>query len=250
MSNRRRFATPVSGSTDASFSNGAGTATRCRQQYTSDLLVGTGLTAVLPLGDNQYRCGAYTAYLEAFDRSWGRLDPIMFPVPGNHEYDAPAGQPDCDITQQGLGYFQYFSDAAGQVGKGYYSYDVGAWHLIALNSNCGFIGGCGAGSPEETWLRADLASHPTACTLAYWHHPRWSSGTTHGSSTNMAAFWNALSSAGADVVLNGHEHNYERFAPQLPNGVADPAGIREFVVGTGGADHYPFGTPLANSAGT
>ena len=229
------------------FLGGVGTATKCRQQYTSDLLVNAGLTAVLTLGDNQYECGAYPQYLQSFDLSWGRLNPIMFPAPGNHDYEAPLGALDCDATHQALGYFEYFGDVAGQVGKGYYSYDLGAWHLIALNSNCGFVGGCGVGSPQETWLRADLAAHPASCTLAYWHHPRWSSGSIHGSSANVGAFWSALNGARADIVLSGHVHNYERFAPQLPSGVADAAGIREFVVGTGGANHYAFGTPIANS---
>jgi len=120
--------------------------------------------------------------------------------------------------------------------------------VYALNAVCAKVGGCGTGSPQETWLRADLAAHPAACTLAYWHDPRFSSGSLHGSSSSYQPFWQALYAAGADVVLNGHDHTYERFAPQTPTGSADAArGIREFVVGTGGRSHYAFGTPIANS---
>src|SRR5206468_10877660 len=125
----------------------------------------------------------------------------------------------------------------GDPAKGYYSYELGAWHIVVINSNCAQVGGCQAGSPQERWLRADLAAHPAACTLAYWHHPRFSSGSNHGSSSALQPIWQALYDANADVVLSGHEHNYERFAPQDPAGRADAGrGIREFVVGTGGKD--------------
>ena len=149
------------------------------------------------------------------------------PSPGNHEYETPGAS----------GYFNYFGAAAGDPNKGYYSYDLGSWHVISLNSNCSSVpGGCAAGSPQEQWLREDLAAHSNTCTLAYWHHPRFSSGI-HGDEASVAPFWDALYQAGADVVLNGHDHNYERFAPQNPSGQADPTqGIREFVVGTGGAE--------------
>jgi hypothetical protein len=147
-------------------------------------------------------------------------------VPGNHEYE----------TKQAAGYFAYFGAVAGQAGEGWYSYSVGAWHVVALNSECGAIGGCGAGSPELAWLVADLAAHPAECTLAYWHHPRWSSGP-HGSSDLTEALWDTLAAAGADVVLSGHDHDYERFKPI--------DGIREFVVGTGGRSLYAWpGSPL------
>jgi hypothetical protein len=133
---------------------------------------------------------------------------------------------------------------AGEAGKGYYSYDLGEWHIIVINS----VIAVGAGSPQEQWLRADLAAHPATCTLAYWHYPRFSSGTVHGSDPAMQPLWQALYDYGADVVLAGHEHNYERFAPQDPSGSADPArGIRQFVIGTGGYSLYPFGAPIANS---
>jgi hypothetical protein len=129
-----------------------------------------------------------------------------------------------------------------------HSFDIGPWHLIALNSNCAAVGSCHVGSPQMGWLRVDLAAHPATCTLGYWHHPRFSSGTTHGDDPTDAPFWRVLSQAGVDVVLNGHEHVYERFGPQSPEGMpAAERGIREFVVGTGGVDHYPFGTPHPNS---
>src|SRR6185369_17671028 len=151
------------------------------------------------------------------------------------------------------GYYDYFNGAgsltgpAGEPGKGYYTFHNGAWRLFALNSNCSAAGGCGVGSPQEVWLKAQLAAHPAPCTLAFWHHPRFSSGE-HGNSTATQALWQDLYDANADVVLVGHDHDYERFAPQDPTGVSDPArGIREFVVGTGGRSHYAIGTPAPNS---
>jgi len=124
---------------------------------------------------------------------------------------------------------------------------VGSWHVVVLNSNCSIVS-CAKGSAQEQWLRADLAAHPVACTLAYWHHPRFSSGVVHGSTTTVEPLWQSLYDAGADLVLEGHEHNYERFGPLDPQGRPDPArGIRSFVVGTGGASHYPFGTPITGS---
>jgi hypothetical protein len=219
--------------TNANFNGGSGTATACQQQATSNLLFGQSLAAVLPLGDNQYDCGAYSAYLQSYDPSWGRVKSITHPVPGNHEYS-------CDPAAGG--YFQYFGAAAGDSTHGYYSYDIGSWHIIALNSNCSQIGSCGAGSPQEAWLKADLAAHTNLCTLAYWHHPRFTSGTV-GEDLDVATFWQDLYNAGVDVVLNGHAHGYERFAPQTPGETYDPAhGIREFVVGTGGEDFQGFVT--------
>jgi hypothetical protein len=225
--------------TDADFNGGAGKGVRCAQRATSDLLVGKGYTAVLALGDNQYLCGGYSAYLQSYDPSWGRVKSITRPVPGNHEYLTSGGL-DCDTSGNAGGYFRYFGAAAGDPTKGYYSYDIGTWHLIALNSNCLAIGGCGAGSPQETWLKNDLAMHPNACTLAYWHHPRFNTDF-HGDASETAQFWQDLYDAGADVVLNGHAHAYERFAPEDPAERYDPTrGIREFVAGTGGEDFHAF----------
>jgi acid phosphatase type 7 len=226
------------------FNGGAGTATKCRQPYTSNLLVTGGLTAVLALGDEQYDTGSLSGFTNSYDPSWGRVKPITFPVAGNHEYK----------TSGAKGYFDYFngigsfSGRAGDRDKGYYSFDVGSWHLIALNTSdhCQLVS-CGQGSAQETWLRADLAAHPASCTLAFWHHPRFNSGHD-GNAAFMQAIFQDLYDANADVVLSGHAHNYERFAPQDPKGRLDWArGIRQFVVGTGGAFFTSFGSRLANS---
>jgi hypothetical protein len=214
----------------SSFRAGRGSALKCRQRATSDALVGGGYAAVLALGDLQYEDGTYRAFLASFDRSWGRVKSITKPVPGNHEYH----------TSSAAGYFRYFGAAAGDPEKGYYSFDLGGWHLVALNSNCSAVSGCDAGSPQERWLRSDLERHPAMCTLAYWHHPRFSSGL-HGSDGTYAAFWQALYEADADLVLVGHDHGYERFAPQDASGRLDPTrGIAELVVGTGGKDVRRF----------
>ncbi|HKG54061.1 MAG TPA: hypothetical protein VKB04_07345, partial [Anaerolineales bacterium] len=177
---------------DGNFNGGNGTSGSCRQKAVSDLFVGKNFSAVLTLGDTQYENGALTKYQQSFDPSWGRAKNIIRPAVGNHEY----------TTAGASGYYGYFGAAAGDKTKGYYSYDLGAWHLIALNSNCSQVGGCGAGSPQEQWLKSDLAAHPTMCTLAYWHHPRFSSGE-HGSNTSYDAFWKDLYAARADIVLNG-----------------------------------------------
>jgi hypothetical protein len=218
------------------------TANSCHQANTAALLGQSPLAGVLPLGDDQYEDGTLSAFQGSYDPTWGRYKGITYPTPGNHEYN----------TAGAAGYFDYFNGAgvadgiAGPRSQGYYSYDIGTWHLISLNSNCTKVS-CAAGSPQEQWLRADLAAHPAACTLAYWHHPRFSSGS-HGDTTLVQPLWQALYDANADVVLSGHDHLYERFAPQTPTGVADPVrGIREFLVGTGGRSHYSFGTPEPNS---
>ena len=228
------------------FNEGRGLARRCHQRATSDLLVNAGLQAVLPLGDLQYYCGAEAAFMASYDPSWGRVKAITHPTPGNHEYQATGGY-GC-APPGGQGYFAYWGPAAGDPSQGYYSFDLGSWHLVSLNSNCEVIGGCGPGSPQERWLRADLAAHGADCTLAYWHQPAFSSRVTQTGAPKTLAFLRDLYHAGAEVLLNGDEHHYERFAAQAPEGAADPArGIREFVVGTGGEDLRPFGTPMANS---
>jgi hypothetical protein len=190
------------------------------------------------LGDEQYDSGTSAEFAGAFEPSWGRFKPLIHPAVGNHEY----------LTSGASGYFDYFGGAAGDPTKGYYSFDLGDWHLIALNSNCEYVS-CAAGAPQEQWLRADLASHSPRCTLAYWHHPLFTSGPSNGQADGLATrpLWQALYDNRADVVLNGHDHDYERFAPQAPSGQSDPNGIREFVVGTGGKSHFAFGTISPNS---
>jgi uncharacterized protein YjdB len=189
---------------------------------------------VFTVGDNAYPNGTATDYANCYAPSWGRHKARTRPVAGNHEYDIP----------NATGYFAYFGAAAGDPTKGYYSYDLGGWHIIALNSNLR----ADAGSPQEQWLRADLASNGHRCTLAYWHHPRFSSGSQHGNTASMQALWQALYEYDADVVISAHEHTYERFAPQTASGELDLSkGIREFLVGTGGASLYTFGAPKPNS---
>jgi hypothetical protein len=219
--------------TDQNYNAGAGTALYCRQQSTAALLA-PRLTAVLPLGDEQYTDGALSKFQSSYDTSWGATKSRQRPVPGNHEY----------LTSGASGYYTYFGSAAGQPSQGWYSYDVGSWHLIALNAECAEIGGCGAGSPEETWLRQDLAAHPAACTLAYWHQPEFT-GVDWMQTTDYQAFWQDLYSGGAEVVLNGHAHNYERFAPMNSTGAPVANGVREFVVGTGGKDLMAFTAPAS-----
>jgi acid phosphatase type 7 len=185
---------------------------------------------VFTLGDNVYPNGTAKQFLQCYDPSWGRHKARTRPVPGNHDYR----------TSGAAGYFGYFGGAAGDPRTGYYAYDLGTWRVLVLNSNCRQVGGCGPGSAQEKWLLEDLAARPAPCTVAMWHHPRYSSGA-HGDDTDMRHLWKVLYDAGADVVLAGHDHTYERFAPQNPAGEADPArGIREFVVGTGGRSHYEF----------
>jgi hypothetical protein len=222
------------------FNAGLGNGSNCAQAATAALLR-PNLAAVLTLGDTQYEDNHYRKFMASFDPSWGKFKNLIRPTIGNHEY----------LTPRAAGYFQYFGSAAGDPDKGWYSYDLGKWHLISLNSECGFIGGCGPGAPEERWLRADLAAHPARCTLAYWHEPRFSSGE-HGDALQMGTIWNILVAAHADVVLSGHNHDYERFDPlgasrPVPDKFQDPTpaadGIREFVVGTGGRNHYGFDHP-------
>jgi hypothetical protein len=192
---------------------------------------------VMALGDLAYPDGTAENF-KCYDKTWGRVKDRTRPAVGNHEFHSSGA----------TYYFQYFGAAAGDPKTGYYSYDLGSWHIVVLNSECKEVGGCGAGSPEEKWLRADLAAHPVGCTLAYFHKPRFSSGLNHGNDPEIGAFWQALYDFNAELILNGHDHDYERFAPQDPNGNADPKrGIREFVVGTGGKNQREFGTRKSNS---
>jgi len=192
---------------------------------------------VMALGDLAYPNGTAENF-KCYDQTWGRVKDRTRPAAGNHEFHSSGA----------AYYFQYFGAAAGDPKTGYYSYELGPWHVVVLNSECKEVGGCNAGSPQEKWLRADLAAHATACTLAYFHKPRFSSGFNHSDDLEMTPLWQALYDFNAELVLNGHDHDYERFAPQDPHGKADPKrGIREFVVGTGGKNHREFGSTKPNS---
>lgn len=192
---------------------------------------------VMAVGDLAYPDGT-PANFACYDKTWGREKVRTRPAVGNHEFHSAGA----------TYYFQYFGESAGDPSKGYYSYELGTWHIVALNSECEQVGGCQPGSAQEKWLRQDLAAHPVACTLAYFHKPLFSSGGAHGDDLTVKPLWDALYQAGADVVVNGHDHDYERFAPQTPEGKVDAArGIREFVVGTGGKNHRPFGATDENS---
>jgi hypothetical protein len=217
--------------------------TPCRHAQTAGLVALLEPDAVLALGDLQYDGATLDAFNRFYDPTWGVLKGITYPVPGNSEYRVPAA----------AGYFDYFngrdadSGRAGHRARGWYSVALGAWRVLALNSNCGAIGGCGIGSPQEQWLRAELASRSEACVLAFWHHSRFSSGPT-GDDTTTQALWDALHDAQADVVLSAHAQQYERVAPLTVGGDAsDTGGIRQFVVGTGGRTLVPFGATRPGS---
>jgi hypothetical protein len=226
----------------------------CVQGATASLIEGLGPDAVLTPGDIQYQFGRLSEFRGSFDPTWGAFKSKIYPVPGNHEwYDTPNGQ----------GYFDYFDGVgavdgrAGGRGSGYYSVDLNRyWHLISLNSNCTSDNplitapvSCAPGSAQERWLSSDLAAHRGMCIIAQWHHPLFTSGPNQGGPNDLAtrSFWHDLYAAGATLVFNGHDHGYERFAPQTDLGVSDPAhGVREFVVGTGGKSL--FGPGLAKAA--
>jgi hypothetical protein len=191
---------------------------------------------VFDAGDNAYEYGSPWDYGNCYGPTWGAFKSRTRPAPGNHDYE----------TAGARGYFGYFGARAGTAGKGYYAYNLGTWRVYVLNSNCWAVGGCQRGSAQEVWLRRDLAAYPHRCVLAYWHHPLFSSGL-HGNQTAVRAFWDDLYAARAEVVINGHDHDYERFAAQTPWGSLSSVGIREFVVGTGGRSHYAFGTIRAHS---
>lgn len=194
-----------------------------------DRLPGT----VASVGDHVYEYATAADFRDCYDTSWGRHKARTKPVIGDHEY----------FQKGASAYFDYFGAAAGDRTKGYYSYDIGSWHVVVTNTNCAQIGGCAKGSPEERWLRADLAAHPARCTLLYLHDPRFSSGRIHGGDPEMQDLWKAAYDNGVELVVSGNDHLYERFSPQTPAGRADAVrGIRQFVVGTGGRSHYDFRT--------
>ena len=198
----------------------------CQQAATAKLAARLRPAAALLPGDLQYENGAADEWA-AFDATWGRLPFALHPAAGNHEYGTPRAVP----------YYNYFGSRAGKAQSGWYAFDLGAWRVYALNSNCTIVG-CTEGTAQQDWLRKDLAANPRACVLAFWHHPRFSSGL-HGDSPELAPIWATLQQAGADLVIEGHDHHYERFDRRSADGAVDPAGIASFVVGTGGKSTYP-----------
>ena len=204
-------------------------------EKTAEVLDQINPHVVFTAGDNAYDNGTLAEYEWYYEPTWGRHKHKTRPTPGNHEY----------LTSGAAGYFDYFGAAAGERGKGYYAYDLGQWRLYALNSNISMS----AGSAQEQWLRQDLGANPRRCALAYYHHPRFSAGH-YSDSTASKPLWDALYAHGAELVLNGHDHNYQRYRPMRPDGTADPNGIREIVAGTGGKGHYPLRADGRREAGS
>jgi acid phosphatase type 7 len=193
-----------------------------------DRVSGTVFTA----GDNAYMSASRDEFQNCYEPTWGRHRPRTRPTAGNHEY-----------ARSAAAYFDYFGGNAGPSDAGYYSYGVGPWNVIAVNSEIA----SGPGSPQSEWLRHELSSQPSACTAVIWHRPLFSSGQ-NGDNPDMRDVWRILYEFNVDLVINGHDHTYERFAPQDPDGRFDPArGIREFIVGTGGAPLYAFSSLRPNS---
>ena len=207
-------------------------------EQTATLLDGLRGT-VATLGDTAYPSGSAADFANCYEPTWGRHKNRTRPAIGSHEYDTPGAVP----------YWEYFGEAAGEAGKGWYSYDIGSWHVVVLNGRCAEVGGCHEGSEQYEWLRADLEGNPAQCTAAYWDTPRYSSGERHGDDLTFVPFWQLLYEHGVEFVMGGNDHQYERFAPQTPYGDLDLSdGVRQFVVGTGGRFLRPLSaTPSANS---
>jgi hypothetical protein len=230
---------------DADFHAGAGDPGHCHMKTTANLDQSVKPVAVLALGDEQYNSGSASDFLASYDKSWGAVKGITRPVVGNHEYG----------TSGAAGYFGYFKAAASGgssscISKcaGYYSFDIGSWHLVAINTECTRIDGgvgCAAGSPQEQWLKNDLSQHRNLCTLVFGHRPRWSSNSF--ASADIAPLVSDMVAAGVDIYATGHAHSYERFAPQDASGAARSTGLTQLIIGTGGSFYTGFGTVVANS---
>lgn len=208
---------------------GAGDISTCNNDNDSktakllDSIPGTIFTT----GDNVYSNGKLKEFMDCYHPTWGKHKNRTMPAPGNHEYNSTGA----------AGYYRYFGV------RSYYAYNRGSWRIYALNSEINTT----ATGRQAAWLKKDLAANPRKCVLAYWHKPRWSSGSTHGSDSTMQALWSILVDAKAELVVSGHEHNYERFAPMNKNGQLDRNGVRQIVVGTGGVGHYGFKSSLSAS---
>jgi len=217
---------------DIACSSNTPTVFECHQKATSDLALEINPDAVLILGDLQYPNGTLSNFEKYYHPSWGRLFDKTYPSPGNHEYK----------TANAAGYYAYFKERAHDPTKGYYSFDLGSWHIVSVNSNCGAVGGCGANSQQSAWLENDLKTHNNVCTLVFWHQPRYGDSAVRDN-IDMNNFWNLINFYNVDVNLVGHWHNYQRFTPMDETGSPDPNGVREFVVGTGGKYQYGVSDP-------
>jgi hypothetical protein len=224
---------PVVAPPGAALLVGAGDISSCdndHDELTARLVESFGEVAVFTTGDNVYERGSAAEFEKCYGPTWGRFRARTHPIPGNHDYETPGAGP----------YFDYFAGAAGRPGQSWYGWDLNSWRIEMLDSNCEFAGGCGEGSAQLAWLKQDLAAHPARCTLAMWHHPRFSSGR-HGDTAAVQPFWSELAAVGADLILVGHDHSYERFAPIDGTGRPDSVnGMRQIVIGTGGKDLYEF----------
>jgi hypothetical protein len=233
--------------TDPNYNGGAGVTDHCHQRATAGLLGQINPNYVLMLGDAQYNSGTYTEYTNSYAPSWGTNKSITKPTPGNHDYTS--------TSTTAPGYFKYFGAASHPLQptctsgcNGWYSFDVGSWHIVSINTNCTMISGgagCAAGSTQETWLRGDLTSHPTACTLVFGHHPLWSSNSS--ASPDVAPLVQDMVAFGVDLYIAGHSHTYERFAPMTASGTPSATGVRELIVGTGGESVTGFATTAGGS---
>jgi acid phosphatase type 7 len=202
--------------------------------------------AVFTLGDNAYENGTAAEFEECYEPTWGRFKDITYPAIGNHDYGAEGYENKDGSAYDATPYFDYFGERAGELAEGWYSYDLGQWHIVILNSMCGVVEGCFRGSPQMRWLEKDLRGREEQCVLAYWHHPMFSSGF-HGNDPRMKTAWEILYEHEAELILTGHDHTYERFTPMNPQGEYDAWGLRQFVVGTGGRTLRDFNNPEPGS---
>lgn len=210
--------------------------TQCQQAAVAARIEKSPARSVWLLGDIQYPTGAPADFRSSFARSWRAVLPLARPTPGNHEY----------MTAGAAGYFDFFGRRAGPARRGYYSFDIGRWHVVSLNSNCTIIS-CAKDSSQSAWLRRDLERHRHRCTAAFWHAPRYSSGSVHGDDPSTRPLWRILQRHRAEFVLGGHDHDFEGFRRQDADGHADRRGMQQFVVGTGGRSQYPFKVAAPNS---
>ncbi len=213
------------------------TATTCQDAATAALVSAAHPDRVLAIGDLQYTNGALASFLGEYDPVWGAFKATTLPVPGNHEY----------LTSGASGYFDYWGAQAGERSQGWYATRLGSWLIVSLNSNCASIGGCGRSSPQGVWLESQLQSSTATCQLAYWHHPRFSSGL-HGDNVGVQPLWEILQEHQAELVLAGHDHEFERFEPMLADATLSSSGMPSYVIGTGGVDLRDFGIVRAGSA--